>query len=156
MNEKLYKKGVVAKQDYDRSKNDYNYQVQRMALAKRVLKEDSTATRQELEQAQSSYQRTERALDLMRKKVEDLVVRAPIDGQLTSLDAEIGQSIAKGTRLGQLDVLSGFKVKVDIDEYYISRIYPGQYGTFNYNGETFKLRPCRFVSNGLLFIVDEV
>ena len=139
MNEKLFKKGVVAKQDYERSKNDYNYQVQRMALAKRVLKEDSTATRQELEQAQSSYQRTERALDLMRKKVEDLVVRAPIDGQLTSLEAEIGQSIAKGTRLGQLDVLSGFKVKVDIDEYYISRIYPGQYGTFSYNGETFKL-----------------
>ncbi|MEM1001180.1 MAG: efflux RND transporter periplasmic adaptor subunit, partial [Bacteroidota bacterium] len=118
---------------------DYNYQVERMELAKRVLKEDSIATKQELEQARNSYKRTESALELMRKKVEDLVVRAPIDGQLTSLDAEIGQSINKGTRLGQLDVLSGFKVKVDIDEYYISRIYPGQEGTFTYDGKTYKL-----------------
>jgi len=139
MNEKLYKKGVIAKQDFDQSKNDYQYQVQRMELAKQVLKEDSIATIQELEQAKNSYRRTERALDLMRKKVEDLVVRAPIDGQLTSLDAEIGQSINKGTRLGQIDVLSGYKVKVDIDEYYISRIYAGQEGSFAYNGKTYTL-----------------
>jgi HlyD family secretion protein len=139
MNENLYKRGVIAKQDFLQSKNDYNYQVQRMELAEQVLKEDSIATRQELEQAQNSYRRTERALDLMRKKVEDLVVRAPIDGQLTSLDAEIGQSINKGTRLGQIDVLSGYKIKVDIDEYYISRIYPGQVGTFDYDGKTYKL-----------------
>ncbi len=139
MNETLYKKGVIAKQDFDQSKNDYNYQVQRMELAKQVLKEDSIATIQELDQAKNSYRRTERALDLMRKKVEDLVVRAPIDGQLTSLDAEIGQSINKGTRLGQIDVLSGYKVKVDIDEYYISRIYAGQEGSFVYNGKTYTL-----------------
>ena len=139
VNETLYKKGVIAKQDFDQSKNDYNYQVQRMELAKQVLKEDSIATIQELDQAKNSYRRTERALDLMRKKVEDLVVRAPIDGQLTSLDAEIGQSINKGTRLGQIDVLSGYKVKVDIDEYYISRIYAGQEGSFVYNGKTYTL-----------------
>ena len=59
----------------------------------------------------------------MRKKVGDLIVRAPVDGQLTSLDAEVGQSKNKGERLGQIDVLSGFKVRVDIDEHYISRIY---------------------------------
>ena len=49
----------------------------------------------------------------MRKKVGDLIVRAPIDGQLTSLDAEIGQSKREGDRLGQIDVLSGYKVRVD-------------------------------------------
>ena len=64
----------------------------------------------------------------MRKKVGDLIVRAPVDGQLTSLDAEIGQSKNKGERLGQIDVLSGFKVRVDIDEHYISRIYTGLLG----------------------------
>ena len=75
----------------------------------------------------------------MRKKVGDLVVRAPIDGQLTSLDAEIGQSINKGTRLGQVDVTSGYKVRVDIDEHYISRIYTGQSGTFTLNNKTYTL-----------------
>ena len=62
---------------------------------------------------------TQNALQLMRKKVGDLIVRAPIDGQLTSLDAEIGQNKREGERLGQIDVLSGFKVRVDVDEHYI-------------------------------------
>jgi HlyD family secretion protein len=61
----------------------------------------------------------------MKRKVDDLIVRAPVDGQLTSLDAEIGQSKNKGERLGQIDVVGGFKIRADIDEHYISRIYPG-------------------------------
>ncbi|WP_378172454.1 efflux RND transporter periplasmic adaptor subunit [Aquimarina sp. SS2-1] len=139
MNKKLYKKGVVARQEYESSKNDYIYQQQRMQLAKQVLSQDSISTKQEFNQAQSSYARTRSALELMRKKVGDLVVRSPVDGQLTSLDAEIGQSKNKGERLGQIDVLSGFKVRVDIDEHYISRIYAGQKGTFSFNNITYTL-----------------
>ncbi len=139
LNKKLYDKGAVGRQEYESSENDYNYQKQRMQLAKQVLSQDSSATKQELSQAQSSYARTQSALELMRKKVGDLVVRAPVDGQLTSLDAEIGQSKNKGERLGQIDVLSGFKVRVDIDEHYISRIYNGQKGTFTFNEKTYTL-----------------
>jgi HlyD family secretion protein len=80
------------------------------------------------------------ALSLMRRKVGDLVVRAPVDGQLTSLDAEIGQSKNKGERLGQIDVLSGFKVRVDIDEHYISRIMIGQIGETSFAGKDYKLK----------------
>jgi HlyD family secretion protein len=80
------------------------------------------------------------ALALMRRKVGDLVVRAPVDGQLTSLDAEIGQSKNKGERLGQIDVMSGYKLRVDIDEHYISRIIIGQIGETSIAGKTYKLR----------------
>ena len=139
MNKKLYDKGVVAKQEYESSLNAYNYQKERMSLSKEILREDSIATKQEISQAQSSYSRTQNALELMRKKVGDLIVRAPIDGQVTALDAEIGQSINKGVRLGQVDVLSGFKIRVDIDEHYISRIYNGQKGTFTFNGKPYTL-----------------
>src|SRR5688500_17820112 len=87
-----------------------------------------------------SYSRMQNALTLMRKKVDDLIVRAPVDGQLTSLDAEIGQSKNKGERLGQIDVLSGFKVRVDIDEHYISRIFTGLVGEFTLAGKDYKLK----------------
>ncbi|MFD2566357.1 efflux RND transporter periplasmic adaptor subunit [Pseudotenacibaculum haliotis] len=139
LNAKLYEKGAIGRQDYQSSLNNYNYQKQRMILTKKVLKQDSISTKQEIEQAENSYQRTQNALKLMRKKVEDLVVRAPIDGQLTSLDAEIGQSKTKGQRLGQLDATSSFKVRTEIDEYYISRIYAGQVGTFVLNNKTYNL-----------------
>nr|WP_242692139.1 HlyD family efflux transporter periplasmic adaptor subunit [Aridibaculum aurantiacum] len=76
----------------------------------------------------------------MRRKVNDLVVRAPVDGQITSLDAEIGQSKNRGERLGQIDVMSGFKVRADIDEHYISRIYTGLMGEFSLAGKNYKLK----------------
>lgn len=139
LNKKLYEKKAIGRQELIESENNYNYQKQRMELAEQVIKQDSIATRQEVNQAQNSYSRTQNALELMRKKVGDLVVRAPVDGQLTSLDAEIGQSKNKGERLGQIDVLSGYKVRVDIDEHYISRIYTGQTGTFSFNNKQYTL-----------------
>ena len=139
LNSRLYEKDVIGRQDLIKAKNDYNYQKERMQLSKQILGQDSIAAKQEKNQVQNSYARTQNALDLMRRKVADLVVKAPVDGQLTSLDAEIGQSKNKGERLGQIDVLSGFKVRVDIDEHYISRIYNGQTGSFNINGKAYKL-----------------
>ena len=139
LNSRLYEKDVIGRQDLIKAKNDYNYQKERMQLSKQILGQDSIAVKQEKNQVQNSYARTQNALELMRRKVADLVVKAPVDGQLTSLDAEIGQSKNKGERLGQIDVLSGFKVRVDIDEHYISRIYNGQTGSFNINGKAYKL-----------------
>ena len=139
LNKKLFDKDAIARQDLIKSENDYNYQKERMQLAKQILEQDSLAVKQEKNQVTSSYQRTQNALELMRRKVADLVVKAPVDGQLTSLDAEIGQSKNKGERLGQIDVLSGYKVRVDIDEHYISRIYTGQTGSFDFDGKSYTL-----------------
>lgn len=139
LNKKLYDKKAIGRQELIKSENEYNYQKERMQLAKQILSQDSVATKQEQSQVQSSYQRTQNALELMRRKVADLVVKAPVDGQLTSLDAEIGQSKNKGERLGQIDVLSGFKVRADIDEHYISRIYTGQRGFFTFDGNKYYL-----------------
>ena len=139
LNKKLYEKDAIGRQELIKSENEYNYQKQRMQLANQILKQDSVATKQEQSQVKSSYQRTQNALELMRRKVADLVVKTPVDGQLTSLNAEIGQSKTKGERLGQIDVLSGFKVRVDIDEHYISRIFNGQRGSFTFNNNHYFL-----------------
>jgi len=158
LNKKLYTQKAIGQHEFQKSENNYNYQKQRMKLAVEILKQDSLSIKQELAQSNSSYIRTQSALELMRKKVGDLVVRAPVDGQLTSLDAEMGQSKTKGERLGQLDVLSGFKVRVGIDEHYISRIYTGQSGTFPFNGNDYKLAIKKVytqVSNGR-FQVDMI
>jgi len=139
LNKALFTQRAVGRQEFQEAQNNYNYQKQRMVLAQQVLQQDSISTKQELQQSRNSYTRIQSALELMSRKVGDLVVKAPVDGQITSFDSEIGQSKNKGERLGQLDVLSGFKVRVDIIEHYITRIYPGQYGTFSLNGETYKL-----------------
>lgn len=140
LNKQLYDQKAIGSQEFRQSENNYLYQVEKKKLTEQILKQDSISTKTELEQAKQSYGRTQNALQVMRKKVGDLIVRSPLDGQLTSLDAEIGQNKNKGERLGQIDVLSGFKVRVDVDEHYISRIYPNLIGTFNFAGKEYTLK----------------
>lgn len=140
LNKLLYDKKAIGLQDLRQAENNYNYQLEKRRLSEEILKQDSISSKQEVNQATQSYSRTQNALGVMRKKVGDLIVRAPVDGQLTSLDAEIGQSKNKGERLGQLDILSGFKVRVEIDEHYISRIYTGLMGQFSFAGKDYKLK----------------
>ncbi|MET0634881.1 MAG: HlyD family efflux transporter periplasmic adaptor subunit [Chitinophagaceae bacterium] len=140
LNKKLYDQKAIGLQEFKKSENDYNYYMEKENLSKRILQADSVSNKQQLIQDRQSYDAAQNALGLMQKKVGDLVVRAPVDGQLTSLDAEIGQNKNKGERLGQLDVIGGFKVRADIDEHYISRIYTGLTATVPLNGKEYKLK----------------
>lgn len=140
LDKRLYDQKVIGLQEYQQAKNKYDYQVAKKTLTTQLLSQDSTSTKQQLNQAQQSYNGSQNALAVMRQKVGDLIVRAPVDGQLTSLDAEIGQSKNKGERLGQIDVLSGFKVRVDIDEHYISQVYNGLIGKFSFADKDYTLK----------------
>jgi HlyD family secretion protein len=140
LNKHLYEEKVIGSQEYKSSENNYNYQQNRKKLNDKTLNQDAISNRQQIGQMGASYSRMQNALALMRRKVGDLVVRAPVDGQLTSLDAEIGQSKTKGERLGQIDVMSGYKVRVDVDEHYISRVMIGQMGEASLSGKNYKLR----------------
>jgi len=135
----LYEQKVIGLQEFRQAENNYNYYVEKKKLTEQLLKQDSISNVQQIDQTKKSYQGSQTALNVMRKKVGDLIVRAPIDGQLTSLDAERGQSKNKGERLGQIDVLSGFKVRAEIDEHYISRIITGLYGSFTFANKDYKL-----------------
>ena len=135
----LYEQKAIGSQEYQQALNNYNYYLQKQKLTQQILQQDSVSTEQQLKQARQSFEGSQTALNVMKEKVGDLIVRAPIDGQLTSLDAEIGQSKNKGERLGQIDVLSGYKVRVDIDEHYISRIFIGLKGDFDFADKTYKL-----------------
>jgi HlyD family secretion protein len=151
LNKKLYNEKVIGSQEYKSSENTYLYQLRRKRLTQETLKNDSASGKLQISQMTESYARMRNALGLMRRKVGDLIVRAPVDGQLTSLDAEVGQSKNKGQTLGQLDVLSGYKVRADIDEHYISRIFTGLTGTFDFAGKAYKLKIKKVytqVSNG--------
>ena len=140
LNKKLYEQKAIGAQEFRSSENTYNYQVRRKKLTEETLRNDSASGKLQISQMGESYSRMQNALGLMRRKVGDLIVRAPVDGQLTSLDAEVGQSKNKGQTLGQLDVLSGYKVRADIDEHYISRIFTGLTGSFDFAGKSYKLK----------------
>jgi len=135
----LYDEKAIGSQEYQKALNDYNYYLQKNQLSNKILQQDSISNQQQVTQARQLFEGSQTALNVMKQKVGDLIVRAPIDGQLTSLDAEVGQSKNKGERLGQIDVMSGFKVRVDIDEHYLSRIFLGLKGDFDFADTTYNL-----------------
>jgi HlyD family secretion protein len=137
----LYEKKAIGFQEFKIAENNYNYLTEMQKLNQEILKRDSISTKKQSEQGKQSYEGSQNALKVLKEKVGDLIVRAPLDGQLTSLDAEIGQNKNKGERLGQIDVLSGFKVRLtDVDEHYISRIFIGLIGTFSFADTSYKLK----------------
>jgi len=140
LNKHLFEEKAIGLQEYKSSENNYQYQLRRRKLTQETLSKDSSSGKMQVGQMRESYSRMQNALALMRRKVGDLIVRAPVDGQLTSLDAEIGQSKNKGERLGQIDVLSGYKVRADIDEHYISRIFIGLMGEVTLGNKNYKLK----------------
>lgn len=151
MDKYLYENKAIGKQEFQQAQNDYNYKLKKRDLAERIIKQDEQSNELQTKQASQSFSSSQKALDLYGRKVGDLILRAPVDGQLTSLDAEIGQSKNKGERLGQIDVLTGYKVRVDVDEHYISRVFNGLMGDANIAGKNYKLRVKKIytqVANG--------
>jgi HlyD family secretion protein len=151
LNKYLYEQKAIGLQEFRQAENTYNYQVARMKLTDEILKQDASSNAQQVTQASQSAQGSQNALNVMRKKVGDLIVRSPVAGQLTSLDVEIGQSKNKGERLGQIDIISGYKVRVDIDEHYISRVFIGLMGEATIANKDYKLKITKVytqVNNG--------
>ena len=139
LNTKLYRQKALDYQDYQQSKINYDYLVKKKELQETLLSQDSINRTQQQVQQEKLYSSTNEALSLMQKKVGDLIVRAPVDGQLTSLDAEVGQNKPAGSRLGQIDVISDYKVRVDVDEHYINNVFPGLTGSAVVGNDTLQL-----------------
>lgn len=140
LNKYLYENKAIGEQEFRKSEIDYNYKLKKRDLAEKITEQDQQSNKIQTKQASQSFSNSQKALNLYSRKVGDLILRAPVDGQLTSLDAEIGQSKNKGERLGQIDVLTGYKVRVDIDEHYISRVFNGLTGDATIGTKTYQLR----------------
>jgi HlyD family secretion protein len=161
LDKKLYSQHAIGSQEMASATNNYNSYKTTLALQREILRQDSISRDQQTAQNKENLQRARNSLDIVQKKVQGLIIRAPRDGQLTSLDAEIGQSKTPGFALGQLDVLDGFKVRLsDVDEHYINRVFTGQTGTFTLgnggNDTSYKLKIVKVytqVTNGR-FMVD--
>jgi HlyD family secretion protein len=139
LNKHLYDQKAIGMQDFKKSENEYNYQLRRQKLTQQILSQDTSLAKQQEQQAKEQYAHMKSTLELMRKKVEGLTIPAPVDGQLTSFDAEVGQNKAKGVNMGQIDVISGYKVRVEIDDHYLQQVYVGVPGTFSLGDKSYKL-----------------
>jgi HlyD family secretion protein len=135
----LHQKGLVSEEEYEKLKNEYDYLGQKTNITLESHKQDSLFRDTQIHQLEASLSRMQANLEIVKTNLENLTIKAPITGQLTSLVAEIGESKSRGQRLGQIDVLEGFKVRVGIDEHYIARIDLNQNGEFTFDNQDYRL-----------------
>jgi HlyD family secretion protein len=139
-NTALFKKKIISQQQYTTHKDKYEYLLEKKRLAKKNYDQETRFRQVQIGQLEASLKRMNSNLDIIREKLDNLTIRAPLDGQLTVLNAEMGESKKPGQRLGQINVMKELKVRAGIDEHYIARIENGKVGTFEFAGETSELK----------------
>jgi HlyD family secretion protein len=157
LDKKLYAQKAIGLQEYQQAENTYNYQLRKRNLAHEILRQDTVMTKEQDSQSKEQYRQMKNSLELMRKEVSALTVVAPIDGQLTQLDAEIGQNKNKGEHLAQIDGFTGIKVRANVDEHYISRVVPGMTAYYPTDDKNYKMvvkKVFTSVGTGGTFQVD--
>jgi HlyD family secretion protein len=135
----LDKDSLISKQDFEQARDQYEYLLKRKDLMEKSQKSELALRTGQLDALEESLRRMETNLESVKQKQENLTIKAPIGGQITSLNADIGQLMSAGQRIGQIDVLSGFKAMAAIDELYLSRIEVNTAGEFDFAGHSFNL-----------------
>lgn len=139
-NKMLYKNGLISKEDFLQSEEDYQYEKDLIVINIQKAYNDSLIKTKDVVQLEADMVKMRKTLVFVQERLENLNVKAPIDGQLGMLDAEIGQQIGMGNRIGQINVLSNFKVQAQIDEHYIDRISIDLLATLERQEKKFNLR----------------
>jgi len=135
----LYDEKLVSREEYLQAKEDYDYAVKNMALVLERQKQDSIYRKIQIDQMEESLTNIRKNIILVRQRVDNLDVKSPVDGQLGLLDVEIGQTVSTGARIGQISVLSDYKIEALIDEHYIDRVKNGLTATFDRQDKTYNL-----------------
>ncbi len=139
-NEILYRDSVISQVDYEKEQDEYKNLQRRKILLYKSMESDSLFQDAQAKQMESTLTLMRRNLDISKSSLDRLTVRAPINGQLSALDVEIGELIAKGDKIAQVDILEKYKIRAKIDEFYVSRVFLDQEGTFTFDGDSYRLK----------------
>lgn len=135
----LFRKNLISQQEFENTRQSYRFQQRRYELNYESYQKDSLQLQNQSIQLDNSEQRMWKSLNGVQQILDNLVVLAPISGQLSTVELNQGQSISQGERLGQIDQMDGFKIRADIDEFYLSRVTTGLEGSFQFAGNRYNL-----------------
>ena len=135
----LYDQGVISQKEFEDAQRDYDFTVKQMNISIELKKLDSISAASRSKNIDITIYRMQNNLGLLKETIDNLYIKAPIDGQLSSFSVELGETKSAGEHLGQIDIPEGFKLKANIDERYISRVYIGQPAEFDFAGKTYDL-----------------
>lgn len=136
--QQLYAEKLVAREEYLRAEENYNLASNRLQLVNERAYQDSLYRSVQVSQMQESLANMRLNMQMIRRRKDNLTIKAPIDGELGLLDVVLGQSIAQGTKIGQINDVGNYKIEAQVDEHYIDRVMPGLEAEFERRDEQFR------------------
>ena len=152
----LAEKGYIAGKTFRDTRDEYLASQRRAKVAREAQATDERLQSGQLRELRQSTASLGQSLSIAHGSLDALNLRAPVDGQLTAFSIQIGQSLSRGERLGQIDSAGRNKLMADVDEFYLGRVQPGQIATVEYGGKTYRMKVAKIypqVRNGT-FQVD--
>ena len=138
-NKMLYKNKLIAAEDMQRAEEGYNLALRLLEMLDKSKQQDSVYRKIQIDELSENLANMRRNMALVNQQLDFLNVKSPVDGQLGQLDAEIGQTINRNQRIGQINVLSSLKVEVEIDEHFVDRVKVGLPAELEQTGTASKL-----------------
>jgi len=135
----LYSKKVITRQEFEISSQDYEYFQGRKKILKEAVRQENQSRIMQLKQIDVSINNMNESLQTIRQNIENMTIKAPVSGKLSSYDPVIGKSYGVNEMLGKIDVMQGYKLQASVDEYYVSRVKEGQLASCEFNGNTYQL-----------------
>lgn len=139
----LAAKGFVSMKSFSDTKDDMNYQANRLEILKRSVAQTEALQSSQLGQLRSAAASLNSSMGIARSNLGQLSIRAPVTGELSGFDIQLGQSLQQGQRIGQIDSTGGNKLQSDVDEYYLGRVRVGQTAAADIDGKTYRLKVAK-------------
>jgi HlyD family secretion protein len=139
----LAQRGFVAMKTFNDTKDDLTYQQQRLAILKQSIAQTEALQSSQLQQLRVASTSLNSSMGIARSNLGQLSIRAPVTGDLSGFDIQLGQSLQQGERIGQIDSTGGNKLQADVDEFYLGRVHVGQTATADVDGKTYRLKVAK-------------
>ena len=139
----LADKGFVSMKTYNDTKDDLQYQQQRLAILKRSIAQTEALQTSQLQQLRAASSSLNTSMGVAQSSLGQLNIRAPVTGQLSGFDIQLGQSLQQGERIGQIDSAGADKLQADVDEFYLGRVQVGQSANADIDGKTYRLKVAK-------------
>lgn len=135
LNEKLFKKGIIAKNEWETTREGFRYQQERKNIIQQSIQKEKQTNQIQIQQINRSIATMEKSLGILRDNKRNFLVTAPLSGRLSSFEPILGKNYQAGESIGKIDVMQGYKLLAKVDEFYLEKVTVGQKGQIEYKGK---------------------
>lgn len=156
LNKKLFEEEILSKNEWQKTQENFRFQKERMDIIKESVRKEKQANSIQIGQLNQSIGIMNKSLTILRKNKNNFLITAPLSGRLSSFEPILGKTYIQGNSIGTIDVMKGYKLVADVDEFYLERVSEGQKGTIEFNGKTVEVeikKVIREIKSGR-FIVE--